>query len=341
MESRRADVAVTYNGKNATVQLAPLLASFTYKDVASGSSDSISMELNDRDQKWINGWFPKKGDKIKPTIRTFNWDGEGTTDKLPCGTYTIDTFSFRGGPIRLTMDGLALPSTSGFKTTDRSHTYKKTTLKAIGQKVASRAGLKLHYSAKTIKVEKVEQDNQPDCTFYSELLTKYGLAMKLYSNKLVVFDEATYEAKKVVATLTPKDFDPNWSWDTSLAGTYTGVKYKYTNSDKKKTYTVTAGKGKRILKCSEPAQNLSEAATIALAALNNANKGTTTMSITMRSNRKIIATSCVQINGLGKLSGKYFVEEVTHTLGDGGYKMKLALRKVEQRIKTVTMKKQS
>jgi hypothetical protein len=65
------------------------------------------------------------------------------------------------------------------------------------------------------------------------------------------------------------------------------------------------------------------------------------MSITMRSNRKIIATSCVQINGLGKLNGKYFVEEVTHTLDDVGYKMKLTLRKVEQRIKTVTMKKQS
>ena len=51
MDPRRADVAVTYNGKNATVQLAPLLASFTYKDVASGSSDSISMELNDRDHQ--------------------------------------------------------------------------------------------------------------------------------------------------------------------------------------------------------------------------------------------------------------------------------------------------
>ena len=346
MEPRKADVAVTYNGKNATVKLAPLLASFTYTDVASGSSDSISMELNDRDHKWIGSWFPKKGDKIKPTIQTHNWDKDGVTEKLSCGTYTIDNFSIRGGPIRLTMDGLAIPSTSGFKATDRSHTYKKTTLKAIGKKVAARAGLKLHYEAKTINIEKVEQDNQPDCTFYSDLVSRYGLAMKLYSNKLVVFDEAKYEGKKVVATLSPKDFDPNWSWNTSLTGTYTGVNYKYTNGDKKKTYTVIAGtpgkgKGKRILKCSEPAQNLGEAVTIALAALNNANKGATTMSITIRSNRKIIATSCVQIKDLGKLNGKYYVEEVVHSLGDSGYKMKLSLRKVEKRITSVKMKKQS
>lgn len=341
MEPRKADVAVTYNGKNATVKLAPLLASFTYTDVASGSSDSISMELNDRDHKWIGPWFPKKGDKIKPTIRTHNWDKDGVTEKLPCGTYTIDNFSIRGGPIRLTMDGLAIPSTSGFKATDRSNTYKKTTLKAIGKKVAARAGLKFHYEGKEISIEKVEQDKQPDCTFYSELVAKFGMAMKLFSNKLVVFDEGTYEKKKVVATLTPKDFDPNWTWNTSLTGTYTGVKYKYTNSDKKKTYTVTAGKGKRILHCEEPAQNLGEAVKIALAALNNANRGTTTMTITMRSNRKIIATSCVQISGLGKLNGKYYVQEAAHTLEDGGYKMRLSLRKVETPITAVTMKKQS
>lgn len=340
MNGRRADVSVMYNGKNATEQLLPYLQSFTYKDVASGSSDSISLTINDRDHKWINAWFPRKGDKLKCKIRTHNWTGDGLTWQFDCGTFTIDDFSFRGGPIQLNMEGLAIPSTSGFKVTNRSHTYKKTTLKAIGQKVARRAGLRLFYDAKSIGIEKVEQDNQPDCTFYSELLTRYGLAMKIFSNRLVVFDEARYEAKKPVCTLTPSDFEPNWSWNTQLAGTYTAVKYSYTNSDKKKTYTVTAGSGNRTLVCNEPAQNLTEAATIALAALNNANKGTTTLQISMKDNSKdIIATSCVQISGLGKLSGKYYVDEIIYTLGSG-YRMKLNLRKVETRITKVKTKKQ-
>lgn len=41
--------------------------------------------------------------------------------------------------------------------------------------------------------------------------------------------------------------------------------------------------------------------------------------------------SCVEIVGLGKLSGKYYVEEVSHSIGSG-YKMSLSLRKVEARF---------
>ena len=59
MEPRKASVALLYNGKNATAQVSPYLASFTYTDVSSGSSDTISVELNDRDRKWIGPWFPQ------------------------------------------------------------------------------------------------------------------------------------------------------------------------------------------------------------------------------------------------------------------------------------------
>ena len=77
MEPRRADVPILYNGVNAAVQLAPCLSSFQYVDVASGSSDSVSLEVNDRERRWIGPWFPVKGDVLQPTIRTFNWTGEG------------------------------------------------------------------------------------------------------------------------------------------------------------------------------------------------------------------------------------------------------------------------
>lgn len=331
-EGRRSNVSITYNARKAT-QMAEYLGSFKFTDVASGSSDSISIELNDHDRRWIGSWFPIKGDRLQPVMEFYGWDSPGAAvKKVQCGTFEVDDFGFQGNPLRCTIDALAMPSTSGFKATDRTYTYKNTTLKEIGQKVAKRNGLTLVYEpTAAVTVENVAQDKQPDCTFYNELITKYGLAMKIYSDRLVVFDEATYEAKKPVATLTEADFDPGWTWDTSLQGTYTGVKYQYKHTTKNKTFSVTVGEGDRWLTCDDPADNQTEATLIALAKINAANKGTTTMKITIMANPKIIATSTVEIKDLGQLSGKYYVDQVTTSIQDGA-KMDLELRRVEKRL---------
>ena len=75
----------------------------------------------------------------------------------------------------------------------------------------------------------------------------------------MVFSEADYEARGPKFILTPADFDPGWTWDTTLTGIYTGVRYQYTNSDKNKTFTVKAGTEERLLTSNEPAGNLTEA----------------------------------------------------------------------------------
>lgn len=331
MEARRASVSILYNSSNATAQIAGDLNSFTYTDVASGSSDSISLQINDRNRKWIGPWFPEKGDRLRPTICTFDWRYAGDNKVFPCGAFGVDDFSFRGGPIRLNIEALALPTDSGFKTTDRTETYEATTLQEIGQAIADRAGISLFYDAPAVTIEKVEQSNQNDCDFLNGLATLYGFALKIYNDRLVVFSEAAYEGKRAKVILTEADFDPGWSFDTSMTGTYTGVKYQYTNSDKNLTFTVEAGDGNRILTCNQAAENLTEATLIALAAVNNANKATTTMKISLKAIPGLIASDCVEIRGLGKLSGKYFIEEISHSVGKG-YKMTLQLRKIEPRI---------
>ena len=328
--ARHATVALTYNGKSAA-QMARYLNSFSFTDVASGSSDSISIELNDPDRRWIGGWFPQKGDRLKPTIQMFNWNSDGATEFLRCGAFVVDDFSFKGGPIKLSLKALAIPSLSGFKTTERTHTFEATNIKAIGEVIAKRNGMTLFYDAPDIAIECVAQDKKSDCSFYSELVVKYGLALKLYNDRLVVFNEATYEAAKSVATLSEDDFEPGWTWNTTMAGTYTGVDYQYTHTEKNQTFTEKIGSGDRILACNDEANNQTEATIIALAKLNAANKGTTTMKITLKAARRLTATSCVDIVGLGNLNGKYFIEEVTTTVGSGT-KMSLSLRRVEKRF---------
>ena len=158
MDPRKATVGLQYNGANASGQIASDLSSFQYKDVASGASDSISLELNDRGRRWIGAWFPQKGDLLQPTIYTQNWSGPGQSLAFPCGTFRVDDFGFNGGPIRLHLDAVAVPAeNSGFKATDRTETYEATTLKQIGQTITGRSGIALFLEAPDVSIEKVEQ----------------------------------------------------------------------------------------------------------------------------------------------------------------------------------------
>lgn len=330
--ARRATVSMTYNGKSAS-QMMPYLQSFKYTDVASGESDSIAVELADRDRLWIGSWCPKKSDRLVPKIIYTNWDAAKESRALSCGTFIVDDYSFKGGPIVCTIKALAIPSTSGFKATARTYTYENLNLREIGERVASRAGLKLYYDAGSPPtIESVAQDNETDCSFYNSLVEKYGLSLKIYNDRLVVLDEGTYEAKAAVATLTEKDFETGWQWNTTTAGTYTGVKYQYTHTEKNQTFTVIVGGGERVLTCNDEANNLTEATLIALAKLNDANKQTTTMKITLKGTWKIRATDCVAISGLGKIDGKYFVESAETSIGSGATTV-LNLRRVETRFK--------
>ena len=49
----------------------------------------------------------------------------------------------------------------------------------------------------------------------------------------------------------------------------------------------------------------------------------------------MIASDLVEIRGLKKLDGIYYIETVTHTVGSG-YKMTLDLRRVEPQITSAT-----
>lgn len=334
MQGRKASVIITYNGKNVTTKLSEFLESFSYTDVASGESDSISIKLSNIDKKWLGAWFPAKGDKLSVSTKLVNWSKTGEK-KFRCGEFTLDEFSFSGRPLVADLGALSLPIKESFKTTERNKTYKKVTIEEIAKEIAKRANVKLVYDAARIDIETIEQ-SQNDCDFLYDLCEKYGLGMKVYSSKIIIFDESRYEKKRSVTTINESDMK-SWSYDTSTNKTYTAAKISYTNPKTKKDVSITVGDGKRVLKISEKADSKADAEKIAKAKINNANKKMTTMRITIQANPKIVATSNVTIKGLGKLNGKYAVDKVVHSIGSG-YTMILTLRLIQNRIGEKTNK---
>lgn len=328
MNTRRTTVEIAFNDVDATAHMIPNKTDFSYTDPASGEADSIDISLHDRGRLWTEAWLPAAGDKISATIRIQN---RGAGDKvLPCGLFILDNFDFSGWPITGTISGVSVPADSCFRETARTKNWENATIQEIGKEIAGRAGVSLVWDVEDepFKITNVEQSEQTDCEFYMSLCETYGLAMKVYSNKIVVYDREAYKRKGSVAALGAGDL-LSWSWSTTMAKTYTGGEFTYTNPTTEEELKVTVGGGSRILKQSGKADSRADAERQIQAAVDKSNHGATKLSATIMGNASLVASQCVDVEGLGRLSGKYYIDSITHRVGGSGYTMDLEMSLVQ------------
>ena len=145
----------------------------------------------------------------------------------------------------------------------------------------------------------------------------------------MVYDREAYKAKDPVAKISEQEI-ATWAWHTSMAGTYTGGEYTYTDPTTEEEIKVAVGAGTRILKKSGKADNRADAERKIKAEVANENHGATTLSVSIMGRVDIVAAVCVTLVGLGRFSGKYFVDKATsHVSASGGYTMDLELSLVE------------
>ena len=312
---------------------------FTYTDVASGQSDSVSITMHDIDKEWLGSLMPQRGASLGAKLQLTNWNKEERTDTFNCGTFILDDISFSGRPLSCVLGGVSVPIMDDFKSLPRTKTWEKTTIKDIASQIAGRAGVSLHYEAGAVQIAEIEQNKQTDSAFLYSLCEKYGLAMKVYNHKIVIFDIVAYEEKKAVLTLKETQM-LSWSFNTTIDGTYTGVDLNYTDPDKDDPINITMGSAGRMYSVNTQASSRYDAELQAAAKVNDANRKIETMDVSIRANIKIVASQCINISGLGKADGKYYIDKVKHSVGSG-YKMQLTLHKVQKPIKVTAPAKSS
>ena len=303
---------------------------FTYTDVASGQSDSVSITLSDLGKEWLGGLMPKRGSSLGATLLLSDWNQAEGTDAFECGTFVLDDISFSGRPITCVLGGVSVPIMDDFKSLPRTKTWEKTTIQEIASEISARAGVSLFYEAGTVQIAEMEQNKQTDSAFLYSLCERYGLAMKVYNHKIIIFDIVQYEERGAVLTLSETDM-LSWSYNTTVEGTYTGVDLNYTDPDIEKAINVTMGTAGRMYSMNIQASSRYDAELQAAAKANAANREIETMQVTIRANPKIVASHCIQISGLGNADGKYYVDKIKHSVGSG-YKMQLTLHKVQAPI---------
>ncbi|MEC2128130.1 late control protein [Brevibacillus centrosporus] len=337
IDARRAELVMFYNGVDISIDLARSLMDFTYTDAASGESDDIQISLEDRGNMWQSPeWMPLKGDKVSAEIRTISWDKPGEVKRLPLGTFEVDSVTSSGPPDTVNIKATSLPIAGNAKQEKRSKAWEKVSLKTIASEIAKRAGLKLNYLAPVNpSYERLDQTEQEDLSFLYAQSKEEGIALKIASGQLVLFDEFEFEKGDPIATFTRgKDniISYKFDWSASYAA-YVACEVSYTQAKKKNTIKVKyvppgAPKVGPILKINEQADSESAALRKARKSLRDKNKEQSQASMTVMGDIRLATGLTITVAGFGTFDGKYLIVSASHRLGSGGYTTDITMRQV-------------
>lgn len=314
--ARSKSINLIYNWDKAFQDMKYFISNISYVDDIDKLDDIEFSLIDEKRKKWFNLPKIKKGNSIDVEITLKNWRYENDNQKIKLGKFYIDSFELK--PPLVIFKGLSFPVDSDFKHKKRNEVIKKTTLKEVAGKIAKRYGVKLVYNAPAIVLLNTERKNQTDSEFLLSLCKEYGMKIKLYSKKLIIFDIQEYYKRKPTCTLKGIDLAPNWKYKETTQGVYTACEYEFT-SDKKKNIKVKIGKGNRCLYIAGKANNAEDAKRKALSQVIEANLKAYSLMFSTLANKRIFAGATIKIKGLGLPDGKWLVKRVTHNLGSEAY----------------------
>ena len=319
---------ISYNGKTAYVS-ASYIELIAGASATAEASNSTAAEVSDSGNT---------GFKIQAVIVRQNWNGDGKDKVLECGQFEIDTVNVSGPPSDITLKSTSLPFSTQIRQTKKSRAWENIKLSGIVSKMAAAGGMAfLFLSASDPFYERVEQRDESDIAFLSALCHDAGISLKVTNNILVLFDQADYESKDAVLTITKdtKDYI-KYKLNVGTADTqYDSCRVSYVDSSGK-CIEATAktedykedSEDNQQLEITAKVSSTAEAMTLAEKMLRKHNKYARTATFTLPGNPDIVAGVTVILEGWGPWDGKYIVKQAKHTVGGSGYTTQITLRRV-------------
>lgn len=120
VKARRTEISLWYNSTPVSDEIGPDVESLTYTDCASDTCDSIDIEVNARDEKWLNSWWPQQGATLHPKVTGLDWNLENDRwDKpeQPALEYQLEYWRALRFTIKHTQGGGGLRRTRGLPLT--------------------------------------------------------------------------------------------------------------------------------------------------------------------------------------------------------------------------------
>lgn len=338
--ARRTPVSVTFGGTDITEDIRPYLLKLTYTDDEDDQADDLKLELQDRDGLWLEHWLQEAveaaaGGKlsISAVIAPENWMKAGT---LKTGAFELDSVSATGPPARVSIGATSLAFSASLRQTKKSKAWENYTLSGIAAEIATSGGMSYMYeSSSNPSYDRVEQTKQSDIDFLKKLCQDAGISIKATDGKIVLYDQATYEAKAPVLTIEKgaKGGYIKYKLSSGSADTqYSKCRVSYMDPATGACIEGTAEdgsvSGKQCLKITAKVSSVGEAEALARKRLRLHNKLAKTVMFTLSGDVGLVAGVTIQLKGWGGWDGKYIITKAVHTVGSGGYTTQIRARKV-------------
>jgi len=272
---------------------------------------------------------------ISATIVQKNWHDNGKDVVMDCGTFELDSMDASGPPTRVKLKGTSIPYTSTMRTCKKNRAWENCNLKEIAGQIGREDGLEVMYLAENNPVyRRKEQIQKSDIKFLQKLCKAAGLAIKVTTMAVVIYDAAEYDSKPPIKTIRYGSGDYiTYKLGTSLHDTaYTSCHVSYTDPDSKEkiesTYTPdsTGGTG-QVLEVNEKVSSTEEAHELAKKRLREKNTQQFTASFKMVGDVQLVAGCTVRLEGFQSFDRKYKITRATHRL-TGGYTVDIELKQV-------------
>lgn len=344
MEARRILTIIKYNNKDISADISKYLKSISYTDNLSGEADDLQITLEDKAGLWQSTWMPEKGALLDVMLQQKYWQTlSALPQSLRLGLFEIDEITSSGYPSEVQIKAVSVPDNNTLRGTERSRSWEKAKLQVIANDIASAAGMSLFWDTEENPVlDRAEQTEQSDLSFLYAICKDKGLALKISDKKIIVFDEAKYEAEKAKITIVKPGtvykkesgmkylfVGTGYSLRTKIRDIYAACRVSYQQGSSKSnieaTYTVAGKKGK-TLQVNEQVESVAEALNLAKKRLREKNKDEVTGSLNMLGNFVLLSGVTVNLLGFGAFDGRYLITRASHDIG-GGYTTNIDVRR--------------
>lgn len=335
MEARRILTIIKYNNKDISADISKYLKSISYTDNLSGEADDLQITLEDKAGLWQSTWMPEKGALLDVMLQQKYWQTlSALPQSLRLGLFEIDEITSSGYPSEVQIKAVSVPDNNTLRGTERSRSWEKAKLQVIANDIASAAGMSLFWDTEENPVlDRAEQTEQSDLSFLYAICKDKGLALKISDKKIIIFDEAKYEAEKAKITIVKPGtvykkesgmkylfVGTGYSLRTKIRDIYAACRVSYQQGSSKSnieaTYTVAGKKGK-TLQVNEQVESVAAALNLAKKRLREKNKDEVTGSLNMLGNFILLSGVTVNLLGFGAFDDKYLITRASHDIGSG------------------------
>ena len=305
--------------QDITARLQDRLLSLHITDEAGFRSDTIEIQLDDRDAKIE---WPKHGAELDVLL------GYRSTGLTAMGRYVVDEVSHTSPPSTLIIRGQAIGKQRSLHS-KQTRSWSSISLGDLITTIAAEHNLtaKVADILADISIGHLDQIDESDAHLLTRLAQDYGAVAKPVSGYLVFVTKGeakTATGQALPVTPIPKTSIIRHRFTQAQRNQYQAVRAYWYDAAMANTITVEVGEGQPVYSLRHHYPNADEAQRAATSKLDALQRGAAQLSLTVLGNPSLRAESKIQLSNVRPpIDGEWLIQRVEHTFDQNGFVSRL------------------